>query len=121
MKNIQVTVYTKKRGRIDLNLEELNNFNFKTVIYHRIDGPAIIWYNQDGSVECEYYHVNNKRHRLDGPAQIWYHEDGSVKDGFYYINNKEYKKEDYDNLINEMKALPKSLRLVHELWWVREL
>ena len=147
MKNIYTTIYTKEQGRLDLNLEERNNFN--KGIYHRDDGPAVSCYHEDGSVEREFYYINNKWHRTDGPAQVWYYKTGSVSsehyyinnkrhriDGpasiwyrkdkciereFYYINDKCYIKEDYYDLINEMKSLPKSLRLVHELWWVKEL
>ena len=177
MKNICMTIYTKEQGKIYLTKKEQNNFNFNTVTCHRTDGPAIIWYNQNGSVwresyyinnklhrtdgpaiiyyyengsiDNEYYYINNKLHKIDGPTIIWYYKDGSVGREEYYINNKRhrtdgpavifynkngialsedyyitdkyYDKEDYDNLINEMKALPKSLRLTHELWWVREL
>jgi len=150
MKNIHITIYTKEHGKLDLTSEEMNHFNFDKVTRHRTDGPAVIYYYEDGSVEREYYFINNKRHRTDGFAAIWYYQDGSVlceyyyinekhhrldgpsiiyyynQDGsinseYYYINNTCYSKEEYDNLINEMKALPKSLRLIHELWWVREL
>jgi len=149
MKNVYVTVYTKEQGRLDLNKQEYNNFNFESVIKHRTDGPAVIyyyengsvwhesyyinnklhkedgpaaiWYYRYGSVWREYYYINDKCHRIDGPAAIWYYKDGSVESEEYYINGKKYKKEDYDNLINEIKALPKSLRLIHKDWWVREL
>ena len=121
MKNMKVTIYTKEQGSFDLTQEEWCNFDFNTVTIHRIDSPAMIWYDKDGSVWREYYYINDKCHRIDGPAIIWYDKDGSVRREYYYINNKPYNKEDYYNLINEMKALPKSLRLVHELWWVREL
>jgi len=149
MKNIYYKLYTKEHGRFDLTLEEFYNFDLITRIchrtdgpaciyyykdgsvsrefyyinnkVHRTDGPALIWYNQDGSVSSKHYYINDKRHRLDGPACIYYHEYGSVRCEEYYINHKPYNKEDYYNLINEMKALPKTLKLVHEDWWVREL
>jgi len=121
VKNIKVTIYTKGIGRVDLHEQEYHDFDFDSVIKHRTDGPAVIWYYEDGSVWREHYCVNHKYHRLDGPAMIYYYAGGSVNYSDYYINNKSYNKEEYDNLINEMKALPKSLKLIHEDWWVREL
>jgi len=88
-----ITIHTKEQGRLDLNKEEYYNFNYKTVTFHRTDGPASIYYHPNRNVRCEYY----------------------------YIDDENYKKEDYDNLINEMKALPKSLKLIHKDWWVRDL
>ena len=117
-----ITIYTKKHGRFDLTKEEwCNNFPLYKVTFHRTDGPAIIYYYKNRNVWREYYYINDKRHRIDGPCEIYYCEDGSLKGEFYYIDDENYKKEDYYNLINEIKALPKSLRLTHELWWVREL
>jgi len=177
MKNIKVTIYTKEMGRVDLNKQEYHDFDFDSVIKHRLNSPAAIWYYEDGSINSEFYYINDKIHRLDGPACIYYYENGSINSKYYYINNElhktdgpsviwynqygnfsskhyyinnkihridgpaiiwynqdgsvwreeyyinytSYNKEDYDNLINEMKALPKSLKLVHEDWWVREL
>ena len=121
MKNIHVTIYTKETGRLDLTIEEYKNFDFYKVIYHRLDGPAVIYYYTTENVECVFYYNNDQRHRTNGPAIIYYYPDGRVKREYYYINNHPYKKEDYYNLINEMKSLPESLRLTHELWWVREL
>jgi len=121
MKNISVTIYTKEHGRLDLTYEEYLTFDFDKVTRHRTDSPASIWYYQDGSIEREYYFINDKMHRIDGPAESWYDKDGSIEREYYYINNKFYNKEDYDNLINEMKSLPKSLKLTHQEQWVREL
>ena len=88
---------------------------------HRTDGPACIWRHNNNHPSRELYYINDNRHRIDGPAEIWYKEDGTIEGEFYYINGKEYRKEDYHNLINEMKALPKSLKLTHQEQWVREL
>ena len=32
------------------------------------------------------YYLNNVFHRNDGPAVIWYHENGNIKHKFYFIN-----------------------------------
>ena len=121
MKNIKVTIYTKEMGRVDLNKQEYQDFDFESVIKHRTDGPAAIEYYESGSINFEIYTINNKFHRTDGPAVIEYYEDGEVMDEVYFIDDNCYIKEDYDILINEMKVLPKSLKLTHKDWWVREL
>jgi len=121
MKNIQVTVYTKEHGCLDLTLEEYNNFDFDKVIYHRTDGPAVVYYYANGSIESEHYFINNQRHRIDYPALIYHYLDERSLREYYYLDHKPYTKEDYYNLINKMKALPKSLRLTHKEQWVREL
>jgi len=35
-------------------------------IYHRVDGPAMVWY--DGT---ERWFQNGRAHRMDGPATVW--------------------------------------------------
>ena len=57
---------------------------------HRLNGPAIIWYNKDGDIGIEEYYKNDQLHREDGPAIIWYNTDGSIQKEFYYIEDKEY-------------------------------
>ena len=121
MTNIRLTIYTQDKGRLDLTQEECHNFTLNTVTLHRTNSPAVIRYHKDGSIRCKLYYINDKLHRLDGPSIIWYYQYVGVDREYYFINNKFYKKEDYYNLINEMKALPKTLKLVHEDWWVREL
>ena len=48
-------------------------------------------------------------HRLDGPAVVHYYEDGSVKAEFWYKDDRRINKEDFKKLgikaIKQMKAL----------------
>jgi len=46
---------------------------------HREDGPAVIWYYKDGSIDCEDYFINDQYHREDGPEYIRYKKDGSIR------------------------------------------
>ena len=41
-------------------------------------------------IKREYWN-NGNYHRVDGPAVIKYNEDGSKKEEFYYIDGIEYK------------------------------
>lgn len=50
---------------------------------HREDGPAYIYYYEDGSLSIEEFRINGMYHRLDGPAQIGRFRDGSTWENFY--------------------------------------
>jgi len=47
-----------------------------------------------------YYDSNNKLHRENGPAVIWYNENGKINSKFYWINGKCYIKEEYYKKLN---------------------
>jgi hypothetical protein len=53
---------------------------------HREDGPAIICYYPDGSIEEECFYINDKCHRESGPAYISYNYDGSIESEYFYFN-----------------------------------
>ena len=78
---------------------------------HREDGPAIEW--ADGT---KRWYINDKRHREDGPAVEC--ADGTKH---WYINDKRHREEDYWEVINEAKALPKELKLTDPRDWVRRM
>ena len=78
---------------------------------HRIDGPAREYANGD-----KYYYIDGKRHRIDGPAVE--HADG---DKYYYLDGEGYTEQEYTEIVEETKALPKALRLIDPRAWVREL
>ena len=64
--------------------------------YHRTDGPAFIYYYENGQVNCVYYYLNDKRHRTDGPAIIRYYENGQIQSEKYYLNSKPLSKKEFD-------------------------
>jgi antitoxin component YwqK of YwqJK toxin-antitoxin module len=51
---------------------------------HREDGPARIWYYENGNPKHEDYYKNGKHHRENGPADTWYYENGNIKTKSYY-------------------------------------
>jgi len=63
--NIYATIYTKEKGKLELNKGEWDNLDISKLTWHREDGPA---------VECangyKYYYINGKRHREDGPSSL---------------------------------------------------
>jgi hypothetical protein len=61
---------------------------------HRTDGPALQRFC-DGVLELETYVVNNELHKLDGPAIIDYNTDGSIKEEEYFILGKFVTEEDF--------------------------
>jgi hypothetical protein len=59
---------------------------------HRIDGPAIEWFNG-----TKQWYENGERHRLDGPAIL--HKNGSKS---WFLNDILYRaKEDYFNALSD--------------------
>jgi len=89
-------------------------------VYHKEDGPALVWrysggnkeyeawfsrglrhregdapqsvtYRSNGSLLVQTWAKNGEYHREDGPAVISYNEDGTVNVEHYYINGKQYR------------------------------
>lgn len=55
---------------------------------HRMSGPAIIYYHDNGTIRCEEWYNNNKVHRINGPAVIHYNVNETIRSEVWYINNK---------------------------------
>jgi len=70
---------------------------------HREDGPAVIYYGEDGQITEEYYGLNGLLHREDGPAVIWYNKDGKIEKEDYYLNGKRYPKQEFENYLLKRK------------------
>ena len=51
---------------------------------------------EESSVFSESYHYNNLCHRLDGPAVIYYNEDGSIREQWYCLLGRDIPKLDFD-------------------------
>jgi len=110
-----MTLYTKYNGALHLTIIEwCYALQSDKYILHRTDGPALI---RDNGF-CMWY-WNNKIHRFGGYAVTWIGEDNNNQyflDGVYYKNSEEYWK-----TVKEIKVLPKSLKLIHQEQWIREL
>jgi hypothetical protein len=101
---------------------------YSDMMYHREDGPAYIWYNKNGSIECEAYYIGGIKHRDNGPAEIrrdvngniiteiYYYKglitcnfgpayisyiDNKVIDMFFYINNRRRTEEEWYSEISD--------------------
>ena len=59
-------------------------------LLHRVDGPAEIYYRENGKIWWKNWYLKGKRHRIDGPARISYIDD-IVCDKTWYINGEEIK------------------------------
>ena len=57
-------------------------------ILHRLDGPVEVRYCGNGNKRYEAWRQNGILHRLDGPAFIRYNEDGSKNSEYWYQNGK---------------------------------
>ena len=62
---------------------------------HREDGPAIIYYNLDGSVDYMLYWIHGKIHNEDSHAYISYNQNRTIFSMWYYINNKRVSIEEF--------------------------
>lgn len=59
--------------------------------FHRLDGPAFIQLNKDGSVSVKQWFVNGKLHRGDGPAEVYYYLNGQVGLEAWWINGQQHR------------------------------
>ena len=50
--------------------------------------PAVRIYYPSGKIRTMAWYDNGLPHRLNGPAYIWYFQDGSVLSSLYYINGE---------------------------------
>jgi len=64
--------------------------------WHRENGPAFISYYDTGEKRHEAWWIDSKRHKIDGPARIWYNPDGTIGEA-YYINDIELSKEEWED------------------------
>jgi hypothetical protein len=56
---------------------------------HRIDGPADIYYSEDGSLEEAWYYRHGYVHREDGPAEIYYNAEGLITSVDFWIEGEQ--------------------------------
>jgi len=68
---------------------------------HRENGPAMIWYYENGNIEIEEYYINDEYHREDGPAYIRYYKNGNISNERYCINDKYLTKQEFDKYIRK--------------------
>jgi hypothetical protein len=77
---------------------------------HRTDGPAAVYNNGD-----KYWYVDGRQHRTDGPAIEYGNGPRSWR-----VDGRYYDEEDFNKLIEEVRQLPKVLRLIDPREWVRQ-
>lgn len=70
------------------NVIKFMSYNINGVDHHE-DGPAKIWYNEDGSIELEEWYKNGECHREGGPAIIEYDDCGNIVRTLFYLNDAE--------------------------------
>jgi len=71
---------------------ELKNGNYKIIQYYDTEETKI--------QSKQYYNSKYYFHRVDGPAIIWYYESGEIQYEDYLVNGKEYSKEEFEKKIN---------------------
>jgi hypothetical protein len=66
---------------------------YKTI--HRENSPAIITTSPDGTPKREGWYIKGMKHRIDGPAVVWYDNDGFETLNKYYLYDIFYTEEEY--------------------------
>lgn len=79
---------------IRVDIIEHEKYNEIIIETHLIRNyKKIISFKKNGIRFKECYYKGDKFHRLDGPAIIYYNQDGSIKQELYYIKDILYKDE----------------------------
>jgi len=55
---------------------------------HRIDGPAVIRYLENGQLQNISWHINRKFHRIGAPAAISYFKNRQIRNEVWYKNGQ---------------------------------
>lgn len=55
---------------------------------HKLGGPAVIYYYENGKVKSEYWCQYGDMKRDDGPAHTDYDTHGNLVNEYWFINNK---------------------------------
>jgi hypothetical protein len=100
--NLEPTIFVESQNF------EYRNENGKL---HRIDGPASVEYNSDGS-RTEKWYKNGLLHRIDGPARIEYLSNGDRCEE-WFNEGKRYRE---NNL--PRAYLIQSDNSMIEYWWL---
>ena len=72
-------------------------------LLHRSNGPAIIYYFKNGSIEDETWYKSNMLHREGGPALIRYDRNGNIVEEKYYFNDVEIVDEFQIEVLKSLK------------------
>jgi len=55
---------------------------------HRTDGPAYLYWNDDGTLAAEEWFLDGKHHRTDGPAVQRWNDDGTLTAEEWWVDGK---------------------------------
>ena len=87
MEKKKYIIYTKEKGKIETD----NCDDFKDLTRHKVDGPAIQRFYDNGQLLRAQYYINGKRHREDGPASQHFYTGGQLADVSYWLNGKMHR------------------------------
>jgi hypothetical protein len=73
---------------------------YKTGLRHREDGPAVIEYYENGKVKEKQWYIEDAQHRTDGPAWICYDEEENIKTEYYFQNNLLFREDNLLTIVN---------------------
>jgi len=103
-KNILAEIATAESDVADKLKSKIENVKFTIVDGHvvdekwyidgllgRVDGPAIIEYDDDGRKKCVYYCSGGKYDKKDKPAYIGYFSDGNISELAWFENGLRHR------------------------------
>ena len=62
---------------------------------HRLGGPSLELFNQDGATTLREWYMNGVLHRADGPAKEYFSRDGRRTNAAYYLGGMPVPKVEY--------------------------
>jgi len=109
----QILYYENKNSYSEEWTTKLDdNWNADRVL-HREDGPAKIWYYEDGIKHHEEWYINGIYTRDNGPAVIWYYQNGEIQHEDWYTDGK------FDRLDKPARIdYYRNGKIKQEEWWI---
>lgn len=85
---------------------------YKDAVFHRINGPAVIEWNVNGTLKCEKWFQFDSLHNVNGPA-IKLYEDGTCTEEYWYYENRKHRLDGpaYTKYLNGIS---------YSSWWVND-
>lgn len=62
-----------------------------STVVHNLNGPAEIWYYNNGNKNGDVLYNNRQKHKLHNPAEIWYYDNGNKSGYVWYINGQKHR------------------------------
>jgi len=104
------------------NIDWYEVWHLNDKVHRTGDKPSIISYFESGKIDCEQWCLDGKRHRANGkPSYISYFESGKIHCEEWHLNNTVYSEQDYRQVLEQVKSMSDTEKLLDSRDWVREM